>query len=82
MRYIEAINLFKYIKHDVNQGKGAVNHTGIAQATGDYLLERDADLENGRIQPGRCGIRLKIYGRQTTPHPVLLAPYMKSLTHT
>lgn len=65
-----------FLKHGVNQGKGAAVQTGIKNATGDILLIQDADLEYNPldipklIEPIVEGREKVVYGTRLRVKPV------------
>ena len=81
-QYIESnssLNM-RYLKHEINQGKGAAIHTGIKHATGEYLIIQDADLEynpeeyNILLKPVIDGYADVVYGSRFMggkPHRIL-----------
>lgn len=69
-----------YFKNDINKGKGASIRVGINQASGDFVVIQDADLEydpeeyNTLLEPILAGFADVVYGSRfmgSKPHRIL-----------
>jgi len=70
-----AISAVKVIRHPHNRGKGAAIRTGLAQATSEFVIIQDADLEldpadfPAMIAPLLAGESDVVYGMRTSDNP-------------
>ncbi len=71
----------KVIYHARNQGKGAAIRTGLAHATGDYVIIQDADLEYDPMEIPRL-LEPVLAGRATTVYGSRFLGRLRRMTFT